>query len=104
MTGDVGRPSPRRRSKVVSATPDRLQEVQARLRVLRRRFNLSDRHCEILALVVQGLSNKEVSERLTCSEVNVESHMTTLLRRTASASRSVLVARFWLEFDLDDQP
>lgn len=84
----------------VKPTPERLREVTRRLVLLRRRCGLSVRQADIVSLIVQGLANKDIASRLRCSEVNVESHMTALLRRTQSSSRAMLVARFWLEFDL----
>jgi len=65
-----------------------------------RAQRLTARQGQILRLVVCGLSNKEIADQLCCSEVTVEAHMTALLRRTRSCSRTVLVATFWLELDV----
>ena len=76
------------------------RETASRLRAVTAAHCLTARQGRILFLVVSGLSNKEIAARLRCSEVTVETQMTTLLRRTRSSSRAVLVARFWLEHDV----
>ena|SRR5687767_11757007 len=84
----------------VRSTERAHREVGARLEAVARAQRLTARQGQILLLLVCGLSNKEIADRLCCSEVTVEAHMTTLLRRTRSCSRTVLVAKFWLELDV----
>jgi DNA-binding NarL/FixJ family response regulator len=44
---------------------------------------------------VQGLSNKEIAQRLDCAENTVELHVTQLLRKAGASSRTKVVAQFW---------
>ena len=57
------------------------------------RWQLTARQTEVLGLVTQGLTNKEVADALRCAEVTVEKHVTALLRRLGVASRTALAAR-----------
>lgn len=43
--------------------------------------DLSPREMEVLALVAQGLSNKEIGERLNLSEITVRNYITTMLEK-----------------------
>lgn len=57
---------------------------------------LTPQQSAVLALVVQGLSNKEVGVRLGKAENTVELHMTQLMRKFKVESRSRLIAKFWM--------
>jgi DNA-binding CsgD family transcriptional regulator len=67
----------------------------ARLERTGRTWRLSPRHVEIVALVVRGMSNKEIAARLGCAAHTVDHHVSEVLRRSAQESRSALVAAFW---------
>jgi DNA-binding CsgD family transcriptional regulator len=54
---------------------------------------LSAREEEVLRAVCEGLTNKEVGERLGIAEVTVESHMTRLLAKANARSRLELVVK-----------
>jgi DNA-binding CsgD family transcriptional regulator len=56
--------------------------------------DLSARETEVLQLVVQGLSNLEIGDRLFVSEGTIKSHVHRILRRTESADREHLVRRW----------
>jgi DNA-binding CsgD family transcriptional regulator len=56
------------------------------------RLGVTPREIEILGLVAQGLSNREIAARLTVSPRTVEKHVESLLRKTGTASRTQLVA------------
>ena len=62
-------------------------------------WRLSPGMAEILRLVVAGLTNKEIAACRGQSEVTVEYHLTTLLRRAKADSRCRLLARFWLTLE-----
>jgi DNA-binding NarL/FixJ family response regulator len=49
----------------------------------------------VLALVVQGLTNAQIAERLVLSSRTVETHVAHLLAKTRAASRTEL--RTWAE-------
>ena len=53
---------------------------------------VSDREAQVLQLVAQGLSNKEIATRLHLSPRTVEKHVESLLRKLGARSRTQLVA------------
>ena len=53
---------------------------------------LTDREREIALLVVQGLSNRDVAERLTLSVRTVEGHIYKAMTKTGTATREELAA------------
>ncbi|MEC3992709.1 LuxR C-terminal-related transcriptional regulator [Actinacidiphila sp. DG2A-62] len=55
---------------------------------------LSVREEEILGMVCQGLSNREVAGALFVSVKTVEAHLTRIFRKTGARSRAALVAAF----------
>jgi DNA-binding CsgD family transcriptional regulator len=55
---------------------------------------LTDREREVLALVAQAMSNREVAQRLVLSERTVESHVRNILAKTGLTRRSELIRRF----------
>jgi DNA-binding CsgD family transcriptional regulator len=78
---------------VVRARPP--EDPAPRLAAVARRADLTPRQREVLGRVVVGEANKTIAFALGISENAVERHVTALLHRLASASRSELVARFW---------
>ena len=66
-----------------------------RLEVVRRRWRLTERQTEILALVARGEANKSIAALLRCSVRAVEFHVTMLLRKAGVESRSGLVAAYF---------
>jgi DNA-binding CsgD family transcriptional regulator/tetratricopeptide (TPR) repeat protein len=76
---DLGIPFPRRRSALADVPPD----LQAR--------GVTTRELEVLNLVAQGLSNREVAETLVLSVRTVDKHVEHLLAKTGSANRTALV-------------
>jgi DNA-binding CsgD family transcriptional regulator len=55
---------------------------------------VSEREVEVVALVGDGLSNREIAAKLWISEKTAKSHIGHVLRRTGSRNRAHLVARF----------
>ena len=60
-----------------------------------RNWNLTTRQLDVLKLVVRGKANKEIARELGTAENTIELHITNLLRRSGTTSRSELIARFW---------
>ena len=52
---------------------------------------LSNRDREILALVVEGLTNKEIGRRIGLQEVTIKAHLRSLYRRIGAANRAQAV-------------
>jgi DNA-binding CsgD family transcriptional regulator len=56
------------------------------------RLGITDRQADVLRLVAEGISNKEIAARLHLSPRTVEKHIESLLRNTTARSRTQLVA------------
>ena len=61
-------------------------------RAARRPGALSDREREVGALVVDGLTHKEIGARLYISPKTVEQHVARLRQKLAASNRATLVA------------
>jgi NarL family two-component system response regulator LiaR len=57
--------------------------------------DLNEREREVLALLGQGLSNKEIAERLFLSVATVKYHVRLLLSKLGASSRAEAVALAW---------
>jgi FixJ family two-component response regulator len=65
---------------------------QAHTRQLQRRYALlTQRECEIMGLVVEGLMNKQVARELGISEFTVKAHRGKMMRKMGAASIAELV-------------
>jgi DNA-binding NarL/FixJ family response regulator len=60
------------------------------LRQASERLPLTDREREISMLIADGLSNRDIAERLTLSVRTVESHIYRAMSKTGAASREEL--------------
>jgi DNA-binding NarL/FixJ family response regulator len=54
---------------------------------------LSHREKQVLALVVDGLSNREIADRLYLSESTIKTHLSSAFRKLDARSRAEVVAR-----------
>jgi NarL family two-component system response regulator LiaR len=54
-------------------------------------LNLTEREREVLALMVEGLNNKQIAERLTVSLSTIKSHVSNILLKLGVASRTEAV-------------
>jgi DNA-binding CsgD family transcriptional regulator len=68
------------------------------------RYGFTARETEVLALVGQGLANKQIATRLSCSSRTVEKHLESLLRKAQARSRTELVALTGLPTGASDPP
>ena len=53
-------------------------------------YGITRREADVLSLVVEGLSNREIAERLYLSVRTVEKHIESLLRKTSTKTRTQL--------------
>jgi DNA-binding CsgD family transcriptional regulator len=56
-------------------------------------YNITGREMEVLQLLADGLSNREIAQRLVLSIRTVEKHVEHLLSKTGTTQRTQLVAR-----------
>lgn len=68
-----------------------------------RRWALTARETQALALLVDGLSNRAIAVSLGCAERTVEVHVARLLAKSDSESRSQLIARIWSDGYLEKE-
>jgi DNA-binding CsgD family transcriptional regulator len=84
-----GEPPPSSRGRVSRAARD------GRLNELTALWQLSERQRSVLALLVDGLGNREIAARLGCTIGTIENHVTRLLKRASVDNRAALTAVFW---------
>ena len=60
-----------------------------------RRWSLTPRQAEVLALLAEGKTNRLIAATLGCSERTVEIHVAALLEKADCESRAELIAQFW---------
>lgn len=89
--GEGGAPS---REPASKPAPDQSAE---RVRIAAKRWHLSSRQADVLELIVEGKTNKEIANELGCSEGNVEAHVSQVLKKSGAANRAMLVGRVWSE-------
>ncbi len=66
-----------------------------RVRSAAQRWGLTPREGEVLDLVVQGMTNKEIASRIGCQEGTVEVHVSKTLKKSGAGNRAGLAALVW---------
>jgi ATP/maltotriose-dependent transcriptional regulator MalT len=83
-----------REERQAAQTLARLGAAPAALtRVTRRSGELSPRELEVLGLVAEGLSDREIAQRLVLSRHTVHRHVSNILVKLGESSRTAAVAR-----------
>jgi len=85
-------------SATYARNDNRVERARDGVRRATHNWTLSPRQAEVLELLVTGASNRTIADSLKCAESTVEMHVTTLLKKSATAQRAELVARFWMNF------
>jgi LuxR family transcriptional regulator, maltose regulon positive regulatory protein len=112
----LDRPEQARHEAAVAA--ERLLELGARAEAERARrlielsapgaapgpASLTRREREVMALLAEGLTNRQIAERLVVSEHTVHRHVTNLLRKLGLSSRTAAAAYAVRSGALDDRP
>jgi two-component system, NarL family, response regulator LiaR len=58
-------------------------------------YDLTEREKEVLELMAEGLSNKEIAERLAISGATVKFHVGGVMRKLEASSRAEVVMKVW---------
>ena len=58
------------------------------------RYQISHREAEVLRIVLEGLSNSEISAKLFISENTVKFHMRNILKKTGCTKRSEVISLY----------
>lgn len=66
--------------------------IQSTRKPKKPEFDLSDREYEVLALLVEGLNNPEIAERLYVSKSTVKFHVSSILSKMGVSTRTEAVA------------
>lgn len=75
--------------------PDLERHAHDRIADYRQRHGLSTREAEILELVVQSKTNREIAESLFLALGTVKTHVHNILTKTNMKNREELIADFW---------
>lgn len=97
LAGNIYRPSTQRGARLDDETP----LPPAKSGVKPEDIGLTDRQAQVLALMVRGLSNRDIAEQLDLSEGTVKIHATAIFKTLGVASRTqalVAVTRYGIDF------
>ena len=97
LAGNIFRPSGQAGSRLDDATP----VPPIKVSVKPEEIGLTDRQAQVLALMVRGLSNRDIADQLDLSEGTVKLHATAVFKALGVNSRTqalVAVARYGVDF------
>jgi DNA-binding NarL/FixJ family response regulator len=98
LDGKLFRPLGTQSARLDDATP----VPPVRLAVKPEEVGLTDRQAQVLALMVRGLSNRDIAEQLALSEGTVKIHATAVFKSLGVTSRTqalVAAARYGIDFE-----
>lgn len=82
----------------MSELADWVKQSNGALEGCETRANLTERECQVLALVAEGCSNQEIAQQLTIELGTVKNHVHNILRKLNVASREEAAACLpWIE-------
>ena len=97
LAGNIFRPNGQQCSRMDDVTP----LPPYRVNVQPEEVGLTSRQAQVLALMVRGLSNRDIAEQLDLSEGTVKIHVTAVFKALGVNSRTqalVTVARYGIDF------
>lgn len=97
LAGNIFRPSGQQGARLDDATPVPPSSIS----VKPEEVGLTDRQSQVLALMVRGLSNRDIADQLALSEGTVKIHATAVFKALGVTSRTqalVAVARYGINF------
>lgn len=97
LAGNIFKPSGQQGARLDDATP----VPPSRISVKPEEVGLTDRQSQVLALMVRGLSNRDIADQLDLSEGTVKIHATAVFKALGVNSRTqalVAVARYGIDF------
>ena len=68
-------------------------EARSPLGIATRRFRLTNRELEVIALLFSGLGTPAIAQRLAISDATVNDHVKRLLQKTSTANRTEMAAK-----------
>lgn len=97
LAGNIFRPSGQQGARLDDATP----VPPSKISVKPEEIGITDRQAQVLALMVRGLSNRDIADQLELSEGTVKIHATAVFKALGVNSRTqalVAVARYGINF------
>lgn len=97
LAGNIFRPTGQQGARLDDATP----VPPSRISVRPDEVGLTERQAQVLALMVRGLSNRDIADQLDLSEGTVKIHATAVFKALGVSSRTqalVAVARYGIDF------
>ena len=66
--------------------------LELAISLIKERYSISSREMDVFKLIITGLSNKEISEKLFISEHTVKNHITHILQKLNVTDRVQAIA------------
>lgn len=82
---------------------DKVPEEEDPLSLRMRDDNINQRESEIIRLICQGYSNKEIGRRMFLSPATVKTYISNILAKLNLQGRMQIVARYYDEFKTSDK-